>query len=105
MVLLSWVKHIADLVGEKKNSVLIPEYVEKLEEVRMEVHSKFGFGTAATDIGAKEKVPRNIKVFLDRVRKCAQTAHRGPRTEQKKQKANMNDKQKHKTTFQREQEK
>ena len=55
----TWVEHKKGLVGEKKNSVMIPECVES---VPMEVHSKFGLGTAATDIGAKEKkVPRNIK--------------------------------------------
>ena len=40
----TWVEHQKGLVGEKKNSVMIPEYVEKLELVRMEVHSKVGFG-------------------------------------------------------------
>ena len=59
----TWVEHKKGLVDEKKNSVMIPECVES---VPMEVHSKFGLGTAATDIGAKEKkVPRNITALLD----------------------------------------
>ena len=67
----TWVEHQKGLVGEKKNSVMIPECVES---VPMEVHSKFGLGTAATHIGAKKKVPRHIISFLDLMRVMDTTA-------------------------------